>query len=46
MDLATAAQAAFSVGVILLLIGFAAHLGHAVLVANGRRSVPVLATAP
>ncbi len=45
MDLAATAQAAFSVGVILLLIAFAAHVGHAVLVANGRRSLVVLAAA-
>jgi cytochrome c-type biogenesis protein CcsB len=45
MDLPAISQAAFSIGVILLLIGFAAHVGHAVLVANGRRSLPVLAPA-
>ena len=46
MDLPAISQAAFSIGVILLLIGFAAHVGHAVLVANGRRSLPALATTP
>ncbi|HYM82840.1 MAG TPA: cytochrome c biogenesis protein CcsA [Candidatus Dormibacteraeota bacterium] len=45
MDLATLSQAAFALGVILLVIGFAAHVGHAVLLANGRRSLQVLAPA-
>ncbi len=45
MDLATLSQAAFALGVILLVIGFAAHVGHAVLLANGRRSIQVLAPA-
>jgi cytochrome c-type biogenesis protein CcsB len=45
MDLPTLAQAAFALGVILLIIGFAAHVGHAVLLANGRRSLAVLSTA-
>ena len=45
MDLATLSQAAFALGVILLIIGFAAHVGHAVLLANGRRSLQVLAPA-
>ena len=44
MDLPAISQAAFSIGVILLLIGFADHVGHAVLVSNGRRSLPALAT--
>jgi cytochrome c-type biogenesis protein CcsB len=45
MDLATLSQASFALGVILLIIGFAAHVGHAVLLANGRRSLQVLAPA-
>ena len=45
MDLATLSQAAFALGVILLTIGFAAHVGHAVLLANGRRSLQLLAPA-
>ncbi len=32
----------FSLGVILVALGFAAHIGHAVMLANGRRTVPVL----
>lgn len=42
MDLATINQAAFSFGVILLILSFAAHVGHAVLLANGRRTLAVL----
>jgi len=29
----------FSLGVILVALGFAAHIGHAVMLANGRRLV-------
>jgi len=36
----------FSLGVVFIALGFAAHVGHAVMLANGRRSVPVLATSP
>lgn len=32
----------FSVGVILVALGFAAHVGHAVMLANGRRALPVV----
>ncbi len=32
----------FSVGVILVAVGFAAHVGHAVMLANGRRALPVV----
>ncbi len=32
----------FSVGVIFVALGFAAHVGHAVMLANGRRALPVL----
>ncbi len=35
----------FSLGVIFIALGFAAHVGHAVMLANGRRTLPVLATA-
>jgi cytochrome c-type biogenesis protein CcsB len=44
-DLSTAL---FALGGILLSLGFAAHVGHAVLLANGRRTVtvPALATGP
>jgi cytochrome c-type biogenesis protein CcsB len=34
----------FSLGVIFVALGFAAHVGHAVMLANGRRSLPVLGT--
>ena len=36
----------FSLGVILVALGFAAHVGHAVMLANGRRLPPELAAAP
>jgi len=36
----------FSFGVIFVALGFAAHVGHAVMLANGRRSLPLLAPAP
>jgi len=35
----------FSLGAILVALGFAAHVGHAVMLANGRRLFPSLATA-
>lgn len=35
----------FSVGVILVALGFAAHVGHAVMLANGRRALPELGVA-
>ena len=35
----------FSLAVILVALGFAAHVGHAVMLANGRRLLPSLATA-
>ncbi len=35
----------FSIGTMLVGLGFAAHVGHAVMLANGRRAMPVLATA-
>jgi cytochrome c-type biogenesis protein CcsB len=36
----------FSLGVILVALGFAAHVGHAVMLANGRRALPLLAPVP
>ncbi len=45
MDLAILSQASFSLGVILLILGFAAHVGHAVLLANGRQALRALAPA-
>ncbi len=33
----------FSLGTIFVALAFAAHVGHAVMLANGRRSLPVLA---
>ena len=36
----------FPVGVILVALGFAAHVGHAVMLANGRRAMPAVAVAP
>jgi cytochrome c-type biogenesis protein CcsB len=44
--MAQLAQLLFSVGVIVVAIAFAAHVGHAVMLANGRRTLPRLATAP
>ncbi|MEX1172538.1 MAG: cytochrome c biogenesis protein CcsA [Chloroflexota bacterium] len=32
----------FSIGVILVALGFAAHVGHAVMLANGRRAIAAL----
>jgi cytochrome c-type biogenesis protein CcsB len=43
MDLPTLSQAAFAAGTIALIISFAAHVGHAVLLANGRRSLRLVA---
>ena len=36
----------FTAGTILVALGFAAHVGHAVMLANGRRAIAVLAAAP
>ncbi len=44
--MAQLAQLLFSVGVVVVALTFAAHVGHAVLLANGRRTLPRLATAP
>ena len=40
--MAELSSALFSVGVILVAVGFAAHVGHAVMLANGRRALPVV----
>jgi cytochrome c-type biogenesis protein CcsB len=42
--MAEISQLLFTVGTIALAVAFAAHVGHAVLLANGRRTVPALAT--
>ena len=44
MTLAVLSSNLFSLGVILVALGFAAHVGHAVMLANGRRLMPALAT--
>ncbi len=43
--MAALSSSLFSLGVILVALGFAAHIGHAVMLANGRRLVPTLSTA-
>jgi cytochrome c-type biogenesis protein CcsB len=40
--IATISQALFPVAVIAIGLGFASHIGHAVMLANGRRTIPVL----
>ena len=42
--MAALSSSLFSLGVIFVALGFAAHIGHAVMLANGRRMLPVLAT--
>ena len=44
--MAALSSSLFSFGVIFVALGFAAHVGHAVMLANGRRSLPLLAPAP
>ena len=44
MSLASLSSTLFSLGVILVALGFAAHVGHAVMLANGRRLLPSLST--
>ena len=46
MTLEVFSSTLFSIGVMLVAIGFAAHVGHAVMLANGRRTLPVLVSAP
>ncbi|HEY4634207.1 MAG TPA: cytochrome c biogenesis protein CcsA [Candidatus Limnocylindrales bacterium] len=43
MTMAALSSTLFSAGVILVALGFAAHVGHAVMLANGRRALSVLA---
>jgi cytochrome c-type biogenesis protein CcsB len=45
MTMAMLSSLLFSAGVILVALGFAAFVGHAVMLANGRRALPVLADA-
>jgi cytochrome c-type biogenesis protein CcsB len=45
MTLALLSSNLFSLGVILVALGFAAHVGHAVMLANGRRLLPDLSAA-
>jgi cytochrome c-type biogenesis protein CcsB len=42
----SAGQLLFSIGVIFVALAFAAHVGHAVLLANGRRALPRVVVAP
>jgi len=42
----TTSQALFIVGTILMAIGFAAHTGHAVMLANGRRTLVLRLASP
>jgi cytochrome c-type biogenesis protein CcsB len=44
MSVASLSSVLFSIGVIFVALGFAAHVGHAVMLANGRRLLPSLAT--
>jgi ABC-type transport system involved in cytochrome c biogenesis permease subunit len=44
--MAGAGQLLFSVGVIVVALAFAAFVGHAVLLANGRRALPRMVVAP
>jgi cytochrome c-type biogenesis protein CcsB len=45
MTLAQLSSNLFSLGVIFVALGFAAHVGHAVMLANGRRLIPDLSAA-
>ena len=38
--MAALSSSLFSLGVIFVALGFAAHVGHAVMLANGRRILP------
>ena len=42
MSLEVLSSTLFSIGTLLVAIGFAAHVGHAVMLANGRRTLPAL----
>ncbi len=43
--MATASQALFMIGAIVVALAFAAHIGHAVMLANGRRALLAIAPA-
>jgi cytochrome c-type biogenesis protein CcsB len=45
MTMAELSSALFSFGVLFVALAFAAHIGHAVMLANGRRALPVLSAA-
>ena len=45
LTMAALSSSLFSLGVIFVALGFAAHVGHAVMLANGRRLLPSLAPA-
>lgn len=45
MTLPELSSLAFSAGVILVALGFAAHVGHAVMLANGRKALPAVGVA-
>ncbi len=45
MTMAEISSVLYSVGVIFVALGFAAHVGHAVMLANGRRALSVLGIA-
>jgi len=45
MSLEVLSSTLFSIGTLLVAIGFAAHVGHAVMLANGRRTLPALVPA-
>jgi len=44
--MASAGELAFTIGVIFVALAFAAHVGHAVMLANGRRALPRFVVAP
>ena len=46
MSLEVLSSTLFSIGTLLVAIGFAAHVGHAVMLANGRRTLPAFVGAP
>jgi cytochrome c-type biogenesis protein CcsB len=46
MSLDVLSSTLFSVGTLLIGLGFAAHVGHAVMLANGRRAFPSIIVAP
>ena len=46
MNLEPVSSGLFALGVVLVALGFAAHIGHAVMLANGRRALAVMATTP